>query len=250
MPLIQTIQSGKTDKPPRLMIYGPEGIGKTKFATKTHKPVFIDIEDGVGAFDAPRFPLAKSWDDVAAQLAAVRDEPHEFGTLVVDSLDFLERLIHDRVCADFGAKNLEKVDGGYGRGYSYALSYWRKFVTALEEIRDRRAMCIVLLAHSKVEKFQDPDAAADYDRYSPRLHKLANALISDWVDAILFATRRIRVSKEDGKATAIGAGGGQRVLRTVGGPSCVAKNRFDLPDEIDLSWTSFVENIGKGAVRG
>ena len=82
-----------------------------------------------------------------------------------------------------------------------------------------------------------------------RLDKLANALLCEWADAVLFATQRLRVDAATGKATPIGADGGQRVLRCIGGPACVAKNRFDLPAEIDLSWQSFVDNIGKGAAH-
>ena len=184
-----------------------------------------------------------------AQLAAVRDEKHDFRTVVLDTADWLERLIHDKVCERFGASNIEKADGGYGRGYVHALGDWRKVLALLDEIRARRRMVVLVLAHCKVERFEDPENQS-YDRYSPRLQKLANALLCEWADAVLFATQRMRVDSATGKAAPIGAGGGQRVLRCVGGPACVAKNRFDLPAEIDLSWQSFVDGLGKEAARG
>ena len=103
-----------------------------------------------------------------------------------------------------------------------------------------------LIAHAKVEKFDDPESSP-YDRYSPRLHKHAAALVCEWCDAVLFATQQFRTQSEDGGfgrkrtiAKAIGKDGGDRVLRTVGGPSCVAKNRYGITEELPLSWDAFV----------
>jgi hypothetical protein len=102
-----------------------------------------------------------------------------------------------------------------------------------------------------VEKFEDPEAMA-YDRYSPRLHKHACSLVCEWADAVLFATRKIRVQQEDagfnrkrGVAHSIGKDGGERILRTIGGPACVAKNRFGLPEQLPLSWQSFMEALAE-----
>ena len=109
----------------------------------------------------------------------------------------------------------------------------------LDEIREKRPMAIVLTAHAKIEHYEDPEYPS-YDRTTPRLHKAACSLIREWVDAVLFATRRKRVDQTTGKAAPIGAGGGERILRTNGGPACVAKNRFHLPEEIPLSWAEFM----------
>ena len=110
-------------------------------------------------------------------------------------------------------------------------------------------MMVFLIAHSKVEKFEDPEAAA-YDRYSPRLHKHAAALITEWCDAVLFATKRFTTRSEDAGfgrqrviAAPIGAAGGERILRTTGGPSCVAKNRYRLKPELPLSWDALMGGI-------
>lgn len=248
MSLMDSITTAKTDLPPRLLVYGRHGVGKSKFGTTAPKPIFVPTEDGLGQYEVAKFPLARLFDEAMSFLAAVRDEPHEFQTVVVDTADWFERLIHDKVCNQFGASNIEKADGGYGRGYVHALGLWRKVLAVLDEIRAKRRMVCLVLAHCKVERFEDPENAS-YDRYSPRLQKLANALLCEWADAVLFATQRMRVDSATGKATPIGADGGQRVLRCIGGPACVAKNRFDLPAEIDLSWQSFVDNLGKGAAR-
>jgi hypothetical protein len=128
---------------------------------------------------------------VSQALGDLAAEPHDFETVVLDSLDWLERLIWDRVCAGFSVKNIEKADGGYARGYLLALNYWRELLEQLNRLRNQRHMIIVLIAHAKVERFEDPEAPP-YDRYSPRLHKHAAALLTEWCDAVLFATRKFR----------------------------------------------------------
>ena len=248
MSLISSITKGREAQPPRIMIYGSEGVGKSTFAALAPNPVFVQTEDGLSEIDCSKFPLAKSFDDVVLQLQAVRDEQHDYGTVVIDSVDWLERLVWDRVCADYGVKSIEKADGGYGKGYVHALTYWRQIVSLLNDIRARKGMAVILIAHAAVERFEDPEHAA-YDRYTPRLHKKACSLVCEWVDAVLFASRRMRVDSTTGKAAPVGADGGERILRTNGSPACIAKNRFGLPTELPLSWSAFVEALKPGAAK-
>ena len=251
--LLQRITTGRTSAPPRLLVYGTEGIGKSTLASHAPRPIFIQTEDGLGEIDCHKFPLANSFDDVVGTLEALRTEKHDYQSVVVDSLDWLERLIWDAVCEDYGAKSIEKVDGGYGKGYIFALTPWRSFLDQLAALHRDRCMAIILIAHAKVEKFEDPEASP-YDRYSPRLHKHAAALLTEWCDAVLFATRKFRTQTEEtgfGRkrttAHAIGKDGGERILRTVGGPSCVAKNRYGLDAELPLDWTALLGGIAGAA---
>ena len=249
MSTLAKIQHGRTPKPPRLLVYGTPGIGKSTFGSQAPKPIFVPTEDGLDEIDCAKFPLAASYEDVTAALVELRTQPHGYESVVLDSLDWLERLVWDRVCTDFSVKNIEKADGGYARGYTHAVTYWREIVEQLNQLRHHRGMVVVMIAHAKVEKFEDPEAPP-YDRYSPRLHKHASALVSEWADAVLFATRKFRTSSDDAGfgrkrsiAHAIGKDGGERILRTVGGPSCVAKNRYGLTEELPLSWDAFVNAL-------
>lgn len=254
MGLLQQIQRGRTSSPPRILVYGTEGIGKSTLAAHAPQPVFVQTEDGLGEIDCHKFPLATTFGEVTTALEGLQSEQHDYQSVVVDSLDWLERLIWDAVCEDYGATSIEKVDGGYGKGYIYALTHWRMFLDRLTALHRDRCMAVILIAHAKVEKFEDPEASP-YDRYSPRLHKHAGALLTEWSDAVLFATRKFRTQTEEAgfgrkrtTAHAIGKDGGERILRTVGGPSCVAKNRYNLDPELPLEWPALLAGItGKTA---
>jgi len=166
-------------------------------------------------------------------------------------IDWLERLIWDAVCKEYGVKSIEKADGGYGKGYIHALTYWREVLNGLDALRLERGMAVILIAHSKVERFEDP-LSQSYDRYSPRLHKHANAMVCEWADAVLFARHKYRTQTEDAgfgreRTIAVGLGkdGGERVLTTVGGPAWIAKSRYALPPEIPLAWSAIAEGLCK-----
>lgn len=246
MSLLDQVHQGPRRAPPRLFIYGTEGVGKSTTAAQAPRPIFIQAEDGLDQIDCESFPLARAFADVVGALSELYTEQHPYKTVVIDSLDWLERLVWDDVCREYGVKSIEKADGGYAKGYTHALTQWRQILDGLDALRNERNMAILLLAHAKVEKFDDPESAA-YDRYSPRLHKHANALITEWADAVLFATRKFRTDTEDSGfnrtrsiAVALGKDGGDRILRCVGSPACVAKNRFSLPAELPLSWQALV----------
>jgi hypothetical protein len=256
MTMMSRILRGRSTKPPRLLVYGTEGIGKSTFASGAAKPIFIQTEDGLDEIACDKFPLTTSYGEVLSALTELHTEEHDYETVVIDSLDWLERLIWDRVCQETGAKSIERADGGFARGYTHALTYWREVVEGLNLLRNDRGMVVVLIAHAKVEKFEDPESSP-YDRYSPRLHKHAAALIGEWCDAVLFATRKIRTQTEDTGfnrkrtiAHAIGKDGGERVLRTVGGPSCLAKNRFGIAEDLPLAWAAFVAALSTNQMEG
>ena len=256
MSLLATIQHGRQTMPPRVLLYGTEGIGKSSFASQAPKPIFIQTEDGLDEIDTDKFPLATGYDQVVTALADLQREQHAYETVVIDSLDWLERLVFDKLCVEHNASSIELVAGGYSKGYTLALNYWREIVAHLNALRNQRGMVVLLIAHSKVERFEDPEASP-YDRYSPRLHKHAAALVSEWCDAVLFATRKMRTQSEDAgfgrkrtTAYAIGKDGGERILRCVGGPSCVAKNRYGITEELPLSWAAFIQALTNHQPQG
>lgn len=239
--------SGPVAAPPRVIAYGQEGVGKSTFAAGCPRPIFIPTEDGLKRVDCDRFPVVRTYAEFVRRLGQVCHDEHPYETVVVDTADWLEKLIWADVCRQHNKESIEDI--GYGKGYQFALSRWREVVAGLDHCHDR-GLVVVLLAHAKVERFNDPEQAA-YDRYTLRLHRDADAYLREWADAVLFAHRKVRVQSEDlgfGKvrtvAKAVGADGGERLFRTVPSPAAVAKNRYGITGDIPLSWEAFSQHLG------
>ncbi len=241
MKLLEQIQSGPKLAPRRVMLYGTHGIGKSTFASCAPNPIFIQTEDGLGEIECDKFPLTTSFDEAMTALSELYAEQHPYRTVVVDSLDWLERLIWEQVC---NTRNVESIeDIGYAKGYTFALNHWRDFLEGLTALRRDKEMTVILLAHAKIERFENPETES-YDRYTPRLHKLASAVVQEWCDEVLFATYKVHTKQtEEGfnKKRAQGIGSGERIVRTTERPAHVAKNRLDLPDELPLIWDEYAK---------
>lgn len=231
MSLLSQVHHGKRPAPRRCMIHGVQGVGKSTWAATSDHPVFVQTEDGLGEIDCAKFPLSRTFGEVMAALTELRSAAHEFRTVVVDSLDWLERLIWQEVCTAENVSNIEKI--GFQKGYTFALNHWRKFLDALDDLRRERGMAVVLIAHTKIEKFQTPEDSA-FDRFTPRLHKLAAAVVMEWCDEVFFAT--YSTTTDPKKVKNVEA---ERVMRTAEGPTHVAKNRLKMPFELPLEWAAY-----------
>jgi hypothetical protein len=243
MSLLQQIERGRQSKPRRVMLYGVHGIGKSSFGAAAPSPVFIQTEDGLGEIDCDKFPLATSFDDVMTALMELYSDQHAFQTVVVDTLDWLERMIWAHVCRTRSKEAIE--DFGYGKGYTFALDPWQEILDGLDALRNERGMMIVLLAHAKIERFENPETDA-YDRYSPRLHKHASAMIQEWCDEVLFATYQVHTKQSDegfDRTRTRGIGSGDRIIRTTERPAHMAKNRLRLPEELPLEFAAYAGHI-------
>jgi len=236
MTALAQIQKGRAVMPRRVMLYGVHGVGKSTFGAMAEAPVFITTEEGTNDIDCDRFPLATRYADVLGSLSALYSEAHQYHTVVVDSLDWLERLIWAEVCQKRGVETIEDI--GYAKGYVFALTHWREVLAGLDALRTERGMQVILIAHAAIEKFANPETES-YDRYAPRLNRHASALVQEWCDEVLFAGYRVhtKTTKEGFDRTRTqGVGTGERILRTTERPAHVAKNRLNLPDELPLDY--------------
>lgn len=237
----------RTHKPPRILIYGPPKMGKSTFASLAPAPVFIQTEDGLDAIDVPAFPLAQSFGDVLNAIEQLATQEHDRQTVVMDSADWLERLIHNQVCKEQNVKSLESI--GYGKGYVFAIDMWRQYIDATNYLRDNKNMVVINIAHSQIKRFENPETDA-YDRYQIKMHDKASALLMENSDVILFVNEQVNITKsQEGFSKRVRAiGEGERVLYTESRPSFVAGNRFSLPAEIPFDksgqyWSTIASHI-------
>jgi hypothetical protein len=169
---------------------------------------------------------------------------HSFKSLVVDSLDWMEPILHAQICRDHNAKSIELAAGGYGKGYIEATTRWAsEFISRLNTLR-AKGMNIVLVAHSDIVTFPDPQTQMEYKRYELKLHKKASALFREYVDAVLFANYEIFVKKDGDSIKTFGDG--ERIMHTERRPGYDAKNRYGLPLTIPLSWSEFEKAADNG----
>ena len=237
---LSSISRNRAQKAPRIVLYGVQGVGKTSFGCGAPAPIVQPIEDGLSHLpDIPAFPLVKSYDEAIEGLGALYAEDHDFKTLVVDTLDWLEPLVWQKTAQAQGKDSIE--DFGYGKGYVEAVRYWRDYIEGLDALRNDKNMAIVLIAHCEIKRFDDP-LNEPYDRYQIKLHKTASAIFQEWADCVLFANEQTVIQKSDAgfnKKVARGISTGRRLLHTVMSPAHYAKNRFSLPATIDLNWQAF-----------
>jgi hypothetical protein len=231
---LENINGGRKQEPFDIILYGPEGTGKSTFASNAPSPVFFDLESGTGELDVRRMPTVDSWAEFCQGMEFLAKERHPFKTVVIDTADALEILIHRAVCAEHKEESIEAF--GYGKGYEYALKLWQEFVGQMRTLRTR-GMHTIVLAHSQVRTFSNP-RGADYDRFQLKLGKKADGLLKDRAKAVLFVTYDDAVKeKKIGKSKAFGDG--SRVVFTEYRPAFDAKNRYGLPFEMSLNWDEF-----------
>lgn len=233
---------GKLVKPPRVLIYGIEGVGKSSFAAGAPNPVFLGNEDGTSELDVARFAEPRTWNEAFEAIAELATDPHDYKTFVIDTLDWIEPICWEHVCfgkKDKAGRKIENIEGfGYGKGYTAALDHWRVLLRALERLRSERGMTNVLIAHSWIKPFKNP-AGEDYDRYEMKLHAKAGGLLREWCDAVLFANHQTFTHESNGRVK--GISDGARVIHTQRTAAWDAKNRYDLPPELPLDWEAFAE---------
>lgn len=231
------------ERKPMIVVHGTSGVGKTTFASKAHKPIFIRTEAGQGLLELDTFDLATSFDHVAESLEALLTQDHDYGTLVLDSIDHLEPLIWEKLCKENNWQSI--ADAKWGEGYTRTADVFRELMRTLERLRAEKDMTIILIAHSHIRKFEDP-IEGSFDRYEMKLHAKAAAIIAETCDCIFFAKHKINIRREDkgfGQQRTKGISTGERVLMTVETPHAVAKNRYNLPDELPLDWAAFIEHL-------
>lgn len=230
---LKSIKRGPDAKPPRIVIYGVEGCGKTTFAASAPNPIFLMSEDGLGSLDVPRFPMLQSVAQVRQAIGALYNEPHDFQTVVLDSADHLDLIVAREIEATHDAKDL-----AYGKSALKQAEVWREMLDGFNALRNDRGMSVVVIAHSQIKRFDSPETEP-FDRYQIKLGERTGAYLREWCDALLFANYRTVVKTTEvgfKKEVSRGITTGERLLYTTEKPAYQAKNRYALPDNLPLSW--------------
>ena len=231
-------------KPPRFVLYGPGGIGKTTFASSMGKCIIVQAEDGIGKIENPHFDVAKTFTEFMDNLNSLLTEDHEYKSVAIDSLDWLEVLMWDHVCKQNGWDHISSA--AYGKGYTAAIEQWRTYLEVLNKLRDEKSMTVIQIAHNQIRRYEDP-SQEPHDRHEIKLHRKAADLIVEHSDAVFFANYKvgnIQVKGKNGGMTTRTVAG-DRTIFTEASPGYMAKNRYGLDAEMPFDW----EEIRKQMIK-
>lgn len=243
MSLLSEVQTGKQIGPQIHVVAGINGVGKTTWAASFPGCLVLDLEKGSEHLDVARVPASKmkylaDFRSVLNDLIATK---HEYKTIAIDSAEALEGLINDQVCKDGSVESIEEFAGGYGKGYVRSREIMREIMFDLRSLQ-AKGVTTVIVAHTQVKTHTDPATNQTYDRVIMRCNDKMAALIRDLADNVFYATYKVFTTKENNRTKAFGDG--QRIMYTQWRPGFDAKNRLDLPHELDLSYDAFAEACG------
>lgn len=227
------IITGKRSGALKVVLYGPEGIGKSTLASRFPRPLFIDTEGSTRHMDVARTERPSSWAQLQEQVSCVWEDPDLCETLVIDTADWAEQLCIASFCAQKKLSGIEEM--GYGKGYVYIAEDFGRLLNTLSEITER-GVNVVLTAHAQMRKFEQPDEMGAYDRWELKLQKKTASLVKEWADLLLFANYKTISVAADKDGKKFKAQGGRRVLYTTHHPCWDAKNRLGLPEEMAMDW--------------
>ena len=238
------ITRGKIPGAKKICIYGVEGVGKSTFASHFPDPVFIDTEDSTKELDVARFDKPTSWEMLLQEVRYVIDHPEVCKTLIIDTLDWAEKLCIKSVCAKYQKSGLESFD--YGRGYTFAYESFGELLNLLSEVTNR-GIHVVLTAHATTKRREQPDEFGTYDCWGLKLIdspkcSIAN-MVKEYVDILLFVNYKVMVVAADDKGKKHKAQGGKRIMYTTHSPCWDAKNRLGLPEELPLDFSALAQYI-------
>ena len=233
------IESGLEKRPLKVVIYGAEGIGKSTFASQFPEPLFLDTEGGTSSLNIRRVKCGSSWEYLLSCVNEVIKDPSICKTLVIDTADWAESLCTKYVCEKYRKSNIEEF--GFGKGYVYLQDEFSKLLTALDKLIELGVNAVVT-AHGKPRKFELPEEAGQFDRWEMKLTKQVAPLLKEWCDMLLFCNYKTYVVTTENNTKK--AQGGKRVVYTSHHACWDAKNRYGLPDELDLDFKGIAHLFG------
>ncbi len=246
------VKTGVIEQPMFVVFYGPDGVGKTTWAAGAPKPVIVGPEKGSAALKIARLHT-KTYDDVVETIKELINDPHDYKTCIIDTIDWIEPLMWKKICS-VDNKPMNATNGGFHAGYAIAKDHWWALIDLLEELRTKRDMHIIALAHARIKPFNDPTQPAPYDRYQMKLHitdkEDHSSMWREACDFMLFANFEVLATRNSEKDKKMKThGDGSRNIFTERREMFDAKQRYKIPFELEFpakgAWDLFFAAVEK-----
>jgi hypothetical protein len=238
---------------PKMIIYGRNGIGKSRFAMCAPNPIFLDLDRNLGQYkvisnrsENIEYPLS-TFQNVLEFMSLLINEPHDFKTLVVDSLSSLEILIENQIKRENNVQSVMAIP--FGKGMGLVRSLWSQFKSKVEYLWEKRGIMVILIGHQDIKK--DPNLeTGGHDMYKLAIDSKSAEILNNWCSVILFASDQVKFKEE---ISGFGKASKQiidskKVLCTQNGVLSLAKNTYNLPtfipfDDVQQAWNTFAEHV-------
>lgn len=240
---LSDIKSKAVLRAPRIVLFGSAGIGKTTMGASLPDPIFVQTEDGLGKIAVDHFPLAETYEEVISALDVLINEDHQFKSVVIDSVDWLESLIYTYTCQKGNVDSIEQF--GYGKGYMEALTWWRQYIDRLNTLRNSKGMLICQLAHARQVEVRPPNTEP-YHQWQIKLHKHSTALIKEHCDLLGYCDTKTTIVKSEsasGRQFQKTKSDGKRFIYCNKAPERDTKNRYGIDKEIEMSYDALKDAI-------
>jgi len=246
------ITTTKISRPPFMVIYGDVGTLKSTFASTLKNPVFIHVDDGLGDLGVKAFDICETYDALLDQLNYVLENDTGFSTLVVEHLDKIEKMLHQRICISHGVHDIGKIR--FGEGYKESFVEMVKLLELLKQINRERKMIVCVIAHSTVVKFENP-ILGSYNKNVIDVREDVAKIFMNEPDLVGYTEEVINTKVEDqgfGKKNVVASVNSQYVLYLAGDGPFKAKNHFGLPAKMALNtdtWSNIYKHLKSKMVK-
>jgi DNA polymerase III delta prime subunit len=185
---------GRDPKDYILMFYGPPGVGKTTFASRLGKVLFLSTDRGTRHLDAMRVEC-NDWakfEKTLKKVERMEDPSAHYDFIAIDHLADWHNMAEDQTCVLLGVNGLSEA--GYGKGWKEYKRLMRSYVQRILAL----GIGVILIAHEKTEVIKN--RSIELNRTSPGLQKTAWDVIVPITDMIAYCGfRTVTVRQGDKK---------------------------------------------------
>lgn len=225
---MRVIETG-ISKPGKFIIYGAPGVGKSRLGASFPRPYFIRSEDRHDHLKVQASPIIDTWELLNETLDDLIRETHDFKTVIIDTVDSLEKVLHEKVLRGSGTTDIlhPKIFPFYSGFAKAAILFDTEILPKLQELNESKKMIPVLISHFNTDYVTHPELG-QYPQYVPGADKRLAKKLFKWCD-VMAMMDTVAVKKDDIVKTS-----GQRILRFKSSFAALCKESYNLPETLEI----------------